>query len=266
MSPQYDPSASLPAQQQTVELRKLVDQIKGITNIKSDNETREDHIFCTDSDDTDEDSSSDDDDPHNTLEDLEFSTRRLVELGPALHQNLYYVEKARLQISRPPAVPFSVSEPAWIYVSHVREKFNRAQTRLVERLGEANWQRHRDVRRRMDAIANPNEDHGDEHEHGQGDGITCSVFYPSVAFHDSGIGTSVPAQTFYAQSHTSFQSNDTEGEQGSLRVPDTPTEVSEGKAFKCFLCGQMLSKIKSRVDWKLVHISLAPSFPAHTRI
>ena len=119
----------------------------------------------------------------------------------------------------------------------------------------------------MDAIAKPNEDHDDEHEYGQEDKITCSLFYPSVTFHDSGIGTSVPAQTFYAQSHTSFQSNNTEGEQCSLRVPDTPTEVSEGKAFKCFLCGQMLAKIKSRVDWKLVHTSLAPlPFPSSARI
>lgn len=250
-----------------MELRKLVDQIKSITNIESDNETHEDHIFRIDDDDTDNDSSSDSDDPHDTLEDLQFSTRRLIELGPALHQNIYYVKKARLKFSRSPGVPFSVLEPAWIYVSHVREKFNRAQTRLVERLGQANWQRHRDVRQRMEAIANPNKTHDDEQEHEQGDGITCSVFYPSVAFHDSGIGTSVPAQTFYAQSHTSFQSNDTEREQGSLRVPATPTEVSERKAFQCFLCGQMLSKIKSRIDWKLVHIYLVPSsFPAYARI
>ena len=164
-------------------------------------------------------------------------------------------------------MPFAVSEPASIYVSYVREKFNRAETRLVERLGKANWQRHRDVRRRMDAIANPNEDVDDEHELGQGDGITCSVFYPSVTNRDSGIGTSVPAQTFQAHSHMSFQSNNTEGEQGSLRVPATPTEVSKGKAFRCFLCGHVLSNIKSRFDWKSVHISLAlPCSPARTRI
>ena len=239
-----------------MELGKLVEQIKSVTNSKIEDETQKDHISnhisSIDSDDTDEDSSSDDDDPHNTLEELEFSTRRLIELGPTLHQNIYYVEKARLQCSHPTAVPFAVSEPAWIYVSHVREKFNQAQPRLIERLGEANWQRHRDVRRRMDAIAILNEDPDDEREDGQEGGITCSMFYPYTAFHDSGIGTSVPARTVYAQSHTSFQSNNTESEQASLRVPATPAEVSKGKAFECFLCGHTLSKIKSRIDWKSV--------------
>ena len=244
--------ALLPAGPQTAELRKLVEQIKSVTNIESDNEAHEDHKSRIDGDDTDEDSSSDDDDPHNTLEELEFSTRRLVEMGPTLHQNLYYVEKARLQCSHPPTVPFAVSEPAWIYVSHVREKFNQAQPRLIERLGEANWQRHGDVRRRTNAIPKRNEDLDDERERGQEGGITCSLFYPYTTFRDSGIGTSVPAQTLYAQSHTSFQSNNTEGEQASLRVPATPAEVGEGKAFECFLCGHMLSKIKSRIDWKSV--------------
>ena len=167
-----------------------------------------------------------------------------MELGPTLYQNLRYAEKARIQSSQPPTVPFCVSGPAWIYVLHVRGKYRQAQSRLVERPGEANWQRHRDVRERRDQIVNSTEEHSptaqvedDEHQEPH------SLFRPYSAFHDSGIGTSVPAQTSYAQSHTSFLSSNTEGEHGSPRVPP-----SAGKPFQCYLCGHVLSSIKNRVD------------------
>lgn len=249
------------AQQQTFELKKLVDQIKTITTNKHD-AAGQGQFFHRDGDDTDEDSSSDDDGPSDTIEELGFATKCLVELGPTLHQNLRYAEKARIQSGQPPTVPFCVSGPAWIYVLHVREKYRQAQCQLVERLGEANWQRHREVRERRDQIVNSTEEHPPtaqvedddelerEEEQRQEHQVPHSLFRPYSAFYDSGIGTSVPAQTSYAQSHTSFLSSNTEGEHGSPRVPPTPVEVSAGKPFQCYLCGHVLSSIKNRVDWK----------------
>lgn len=81
--------------------------------------------------------------------------------------------------------------------------------------------------------------------------IAKSVFRPHSAFHDSGIGTSNPAQTQYTPSHTSFQSSNTEGEHKSLRVPATPLEVHDGIPFECFICKSFLTNIKTRVDWKM---------------
>ena len=90
-----------------------------------------------------------------------------------------------------------------------------------------------------------------EEEQRQEHQVPHSLFRPYSAFHDSGIGTSVPAQTSYAQSHTSFLSSNTEGEHGSPRVPPTPVGVSAGKPFQCYLCGHVLSSIKNRVDWEV---------------
>lgn len=123
------------AQRQTFELKKLVDQIKTITTNKHD-AAGQGLFVHRDGDDTDEDSSSDDDGPSDTIEELGFATKCLVELGPTLHQNLRYAEKARIQSGQPPTVPFCVSGPAWIYVLHVREKYRQAQCQLVERLGK----------------------------------------------------------------------------------------------------------------------------------
>ena len=158
-----------------------------------------------------------------------------------MQQNLVRAEIAHDQRSYVTSVPFSVSGPATIYVNLVRDKFKKAHHKLVERLGEANWQRHKDVREKMENPTVSPED------------ITNAgfLFRPySVVFHDSGIGTSVPAQTEYAPSHTSFQSSNIEGERASLRVPREPSEVGAGKPFRCFLCRCIVTNVRNRADWK----------------
>ena len=170
-----------------------------------------------------------------------------MELGPSLEQNLQHADTARNQSSHLPSVPFTVSDPAMIYVSLIREKFKQAHYKLVERLGEANWQRHRDVRDKIEKT----ELSPEERTKLQGEtSIACSLFRPYSAFHDSGIGTSDPAQTEYAPSHTSFLSSNTEGEHVSLRVPKEPSEVGAGKPFQCFLCRCVISNVRNRIDWK----------------
>lgn len=187
--------------------------------------------------DTDRDSSSDNG-SFDFCEDIGFATTCLAELRPSLEQNLSCGQKSRLESVCPPPASFCLSDPAKVYVSLVKEKYQQAPTQLVERLGEANWQRHLRVRKRMENInSNIEED-------------ISSVFRPNSAFHDSGIGTSVPPQTLYAESHTSFISSNNEGDSYSLRVPPMPTEVNLGKSFQCQLCGQRLTRIKNRIDWK----------------
>ncbi len=190
--------------------------------------------------DTDDDDISEDDVTGDIYEELGLHTRWLTQLAPTLEQNLIHAENARYQTSCRRGAPFLVSGPAAIYVSLVREKYRQAQNQLVERLGEANWQRHVKVRTRMEAsvdVPSPAEELV----------VAKSLFRPYSAFHDSGIGTSVQGQTQYA---SSFQSSNREGEHESLRVPATPAEVYDGKPFQCFLCKSMLSNIKNRDDWK----------------
>ena len=167
----------------------------------------------------------------------------LMNLAPAIENNLAQVERQILEAKHTSASVFNVSLPAQIYVSHVRDKFKKAPTRLVERLGEANWQRHILVRARMDQGSALSEDKE----------TILSAYKPRSMFHDSGLGTTISTKSRYAASmasHTSFLSSVADQEGGSVRVPPTPPEISACKPFTCFICGHIQKKLKNRVDWK----------------
>ena len=228
------------------ELKVLVEKTKDITSTRDHAAILNDRDWA-DQSDTDEDNSSDDDDTTDIVDELRLQVQWLTQLGPILEQNLISAQKPRIQASLPAPVPFSVSGPARVYVSLVREKYKLAQDRLVERLGEANWQRHISLRKSMEASANVVEEITAPVE---SSAIARSMFRPYSTFHDSALGPSIPGQTEYAPSHTSFQSSNREGERESIRVPATPAEVADGKPFECFLCKCILSNIRNRVDWK----------------
>lgn len=225
---------------QIKELESFVKQIKPIIHGDQDEILQGDRE--ADEEDVPETEDLSDCGSYDITEDIDFTVRCLTELGPSLAQNLQHAENARNQHLCLTGVPFSVSGPAKTYVSLVREKFNKAPYRLVERLGEANWQRHMDIREKGESTEKLTSKTG----------IACSVFRPYSDFHDSGIGTSVPAHTNYAPSHTSFQSSNIEGDHVTLRVPREPAEVSAGKQFECFLCRRIISNVRNRVDWKYV--------------
>lgn len=178
---------------------------------------------------------------YDTIEDIVFASTCLVELGPSLKQNLEPARIVRDQHTHLASVTFSISSPAMIYVSLVREKFKQADYKLIERLGEVNWQRHTSIREKMDNNELVPEERANP---------TGSLLHPYLDFHDSDIGRSVTPESEYAPSHTSFQSSNIEGQDVSLRVLKEPFEVSAGKPFQCFLCRCLISNVRNRVDWK----------------
>lgn len=181
---------------------------------------------------------------YNLGDDLRSRVQLILDLTPTLESTIEHQKRMlhnQLYIEQS---SFAASGPARNYISLVHDKFPKASQKLKERLGEANWQRHLNVRRRMNQAA------GD----GNGDAITTgSVFQPKTLFHDSGIGTTIAAKSQYAQteaSHTSFMSSIAQHEKGSLRVPPTPKEVGSGEQFKCYICGVLQTRIKNRISWK----------------
>ena len=172
---------------------------------------------------------------HDFCEDVVLVIKCLMELGPSMEQNLASAARSAPSIYKSAFVLFCLSGPAEFYVLLVRDKFKQASRELVERLGEANWQRHLKVRKMF----------GDtENKPAKGQATARSVFQPDMTFHDSGIGTSVPP------SDTSFRTSITEGGSRSLRVPPTPIEAANGESFRCYLCGDMLSTVRTRTQWK----------------
>lgn len=120
------------------ELKYLVEQARAITSSQKGVviESAGGEEGGSDTDDDDDISEADVTDE--IFEELRLHTRWLTQLAPTLEQNLIHAENARYQTSCRRGAPFSVSGPAVIYVSLVREKFRQAQNQLVERLGEVN--------------------------------------------------------------------------------------------------------------------------------
>ena len=177
----------------------------------------------------------------------------LMDLCPTLEQA--YRDQYQTRPLLPQQTPgFQVTLQAMPYVHLVRDKFPLADKLLVERLGEANWQRHerlrafeeseqlKEVTVVMPLPAQP----------------AKSNFQPMSIFKDSALGSSVGPQSEKAQSvasHSSFVSSNQDSDNGRFRVPRLPTGAAYGELFLCPFCQQELDTIKTRIDWKL-HVFL----------
>ena len=218
--------------------------------IVSDEDTRASQHAGDESDQSDSDSEGSSYGEESLYEKIQFGIARLMELAPTLQRNIARGEKARVQRILSSAQPFRVSEPAEIYVSMAREKFKKADLKLIQRLGQANWQRHGRIRDMMFRSEDSVEEKPVPHAILTTD---HSTFRPPPTFHDSGLGTTISSASEYAASaasHTSFASTLEEGGRKSLRVPSMPPEIADGKSFECFICRTLQSRIRNRIDWK----------------
>ena len=177
------------------------------------------------------------------IEDLETSVSCLMDMILTLESTFQYVSK-KAQYSVAPPATFAVSEPAKAYFLHVSHQFPSADTRLVERLGEANWQRHQDIHARI-GLVEVNSDNAPQQT------LTKSVFVPATLFPDLGLGSSLPAASSRAASgapHVSFVSSKADQSEGKLRATPNPAEVGTGKPFKCDICHHVLHNMNNRID------------------
>ena len=166
------------------------------------------------------------------LQSLKTHVGLLMDLCPTLEQ-AYRDQHSE----RPPrsnrVTTFHVTPAAIPYVQLVRDKFPLADSLLIERLGEANWQRHQRLRYAE---------------------ISECQFQPVSLFKDSALGSSLgPAyeKAPTVASHSSFVSSTSNAEKGRFRVPKLPADARYGESFLCCYCKQILHTINTRVDWKL---------------
>ena len=154
-------------------------------------------------------------------------------------QNLLTARKIQAEALNPRIGPFYCSQPAEKCALYIREKYRQAPKRLVDRLGECNWQRH--LRVRNQSVEN--------------EIVHFPAFRPAATFHDSGILMNDSADAHYAQSHTSYVSSHVGSERNLMRASHTPKEVKEGQPFRCSYCCKTISNVKNRSDWKSVYDS-----------
>ena len=177
------------------------------------------------------------------LRSLKRRTELLMDTCPALEQTYFHANKPTRALTKTLPI-FQVSEAAQHYVRKVYDRFATADIGLIERLGEANWQRHQRLRSDQDMTA---EDRARE------EALTLSLFRPASVFHDSALGASLPSSSKFAPSvasHSSFASTMTSGPSGKSRVPKTPEAVYRGEAFECEICHTIVSGLGNRIDWK----------------
>jgi len=175
----------------------------------------------------------------------------LMDLSPSLEQLLR--ENDRLKSDKKLETGFAglhVSEPARRYVYQIHDKFQYADRTLVERLGEANWQRFTRIRQRLQERRGGNPD-AEMTLNGR---VEAQLTFGTQSnFRDSGferLSSGRPGDIQPPPLQNSFQYSPSDRSPGRPRVPQTPREVLEGTPFECFICGSVLRNIKTRVDWK----------------
>lgn len=232
-------------QQQTQELDVLLEKAKLLLVLNSENESESDN--GSESESENESGSSGICKTQQLARSLQTFVLCLMDFLPSMTRTLSNAQQEPSEKSTSHLVEFTVSGPAQPYVLNVLDRFALADTRLVQRLGEANWQRHTALRNVQIAETQSSLEDPELRE------VPKLAFAPISMFHDSGLGSSILVQSSYAAtmvSHSSFMSSTTEQNNATLRVPRTPEEVSEGKSFTCSICKRLLHNIKNRIDWK----------------
>lgn len=156
-----------------------------------------------------------------------------------------------------PEVLLKVSKPAWKWIDQVASKYDGAAQSIIERLGEANWQRFCRLRISADSSHASELCQAETIFHAPMTAQVTELLATSMgrtkSFIDSAYGTSINTCSDDNASialHSSFASTTAKDTHHSNRVPPKPAEASAGEPFTCGICNQWVSDIRNRIDWK----------------
>ena len=170
--------------------------------------------------------------------------------------SLEFVHRHANRPMKPPSTTapiFHVSEAAQHCVRKVYDSFPRGDVGLIERLGEANWQRYRKVQKlqMFECVYKPPSDKKPSEQT-----LPKPVLRAASTFRDLTVGAPLEATSNITPFLTSndlyasdplFASN-AAGSPGNPKVPRNPSEISQGKTFECNICHALLSDMKNRID------------------
>src|SRR5690242_256553 len=124
------------------------------------------------------------------------------------------------------------------YTELIRAKFPQAEIPLLQRLGEASWNRYQRLQKEREVNAQESSMlmYGAKSENGKSE------------FQDSGLGTSLPqTPSAYAETIVSFATSISGGQR--LNLPPLPAEAKQGLPFECNACGRHIRAANNR-EWK----------------
>jgi hypothetical protein len=129
-------------------------------------------------------------------------------------------------------------QPSRYYSDRIAIRFPEANRSLVDKLGVENWKRFLRCQYERDLNSQIQQENTNDTAADQNTVVLSK-------FHDSGLGSSVPATTLYAETVTSFYREDGE----VVRIPSLPEEGKAGKPFECIVCNKKVL-ISLRASWK----------------
>ncbi|KAI9881508.1 MAG: hypothetical protein M1830_000071 [Pleopsidium flavum] len=214
--------------------------------------------------------SSTQDDIEDLIEDLKMFNDCFMDLVPTLEnpaKNFQLEEKApSLQ-----GTHVSVMEAAHSYIANIQDKFPSIDENFAQRLGEANWQRHERLRKKLASALQeeiePQSATSDEEEFDTGyvdqtahmpvqsETTKSSYSGPSIWDNNStgrlNYAYKVPVPSA-APSMTSFASSvgNVDLDKTRRHVPKLPNDHDWGSIFRCPVCGDTVRNINNRADWK----------------
>lgn len=168
---------------------------------------------------------------------LDSKVARLNVLGPILEESIpsgaaFEQVAAHGQLDDRPAYQY--------YADQISIRFPNASDSLVEVLGKCNWERYMRIHKKRE-------------ENTQREGSPIGEAETMSKFHDSGLGTSMPAQSALGVPRGSFSYAETEvskrAEASHRRLPPLPEEGRKGWSFLCEVCNSVV-RIRRTNAWK----------------
>jgi hypothetical protein len=234
--------------------------------------------------DSDLESFNSEDNLNDIIEDLNAYMESLIDLSPSLDHPA--VDNTIIEDFSATLVDdlSGVSEPARPFVLIIKDRFPSLDIGLVRKLGEANWQRRQRMRDKLAAapatIRNLplNDDTSSSGDTVVGNqrrvapdevtlastvrssmslpsnyqSITTGSGFSELSIFDSQ-SISVPRGSrpySFAKSNTSFATSRADGlDYGQRRIPNMPDHEFDSP-FQCNICGDVLTRIRHRADWK----------------
>ncbi|KAI0124062.1 hypothetical protein BJ170DRAFT_638024 [Xylariales sp. AK1849] len=128
--------------------------------------------------------------------------------------------------------------PHQAHFDRISNRFPGAEASVLVWLGKANFERYIRCQRERADLTEQGHDPG-------GESLEKSGTIEVSQFHDSGLGSSVPSKSSYAETVMSYGG----GEGHSVRIPPLPVEARKGKPFPCVACGKSV-RITNNSAWK----------------
>lgn len=217
------------------------------------------------------------------VEDLKTYTESLIDLSSSLEYpaiDVMLIEDLNKNLIE----DFSnIPEPIRPFALIIRDRFPYTEASLVKKLGEANW--HRVERLRQQRASVPpvtSRDSNSDDSSSIADTIrgpyrqsasasctsidfsithksttTSSDFSEPSLFDHNSIAFQSRRYSTATESITSFATSDTDGpERGQPSIPKLPEHHDFEASFQCKICGEIVSNVRNRADWRSV--SLVP--------